>query len=154
MGYYDVISSGYDELHKEEQLKKVKLLIKLLKIKNDKVLDVGCGTAFYSNLFKDYIGLDNSKDMLSKSKAKVFYGKAEALPFEDQSFDTVISITAIHNFRNPKKAIQEMKRVSKNKIGITLLKKSKRFKEISNLLNDFDKVEEDKDIIFYKIFKT
>ncbi|MFW9880705.1 MAG: class I SAM-dependent methyltransferase, partial [Candidatus Thorarchaeota archaeon] len=62
MDYYSGISEGYDELHKEEQLKKIKKVIELLKIKdNEKVLDVGCGTALYSGYFKDYIGIDKSK---------------------------------------------------------------------------------------------
>ena len=148
MNYYDKISSGYNELHKEEQLKKVKILIKELNIKNDKVLDIGCGTAFYSNLFKNYTGIDNSKGMLKKSKAKVIYVNAEKLPFKDNSFDTIISVTAIHNFINSKKAVEEMKRVSKNKIGITVLKKSKKLKEIEKLLKNFKKIEEDKDFIY------
>jgi ubiquinone/menaquinone biosynthesis C-methylase UbiE len=152
MDYYSEISEGYNELHREEQLNKVKILIKELNIKNDKVLDVGCGTAFYSNLFKDYTGIDNSKGMLSKSDANVIHGEAENLPFKDKSFDTVISLTAIHNFKNTKRAIQEMKRVTKKKIGITVLKKSKKLKEIENELKDFKRIEEDKDFIFTFIF--
>ena len=49
------------------------------------------------------------------------------------------------------KGINEMKRVSKNKIAISVFKKSKKFKEIKKELKDFKKFEEKKDIIFYKL---
>jgi len=150
MNYYDKISKGYNDLHKEEQLKKVKLIIKLLNIKNESVLDIGCGTAFYSNLFKNYTGIDNSQGMLKQAKAKVILGNAESLPFKDNSFNTVISITAIHNVKDYKKAINEIKRVSSKKIAISILKKAKNFKKISDELKDFKQTEQEKDIIFYQ----
>ena len=156
MGYKHIAKS-YNELHKEEQLKKVKLIIKELKIKNKKVLDIGCGTAFYSNLFKNYTGLDNCKEMLKLAKANVIFGKAENLPFPDKSFDFVISITAIHNFKNIKKAILEMKRLAKKKIVISVLKRSKKINYIKKLIKENFKVkeiEEDKDIIFICSLRT
>ena len=148
MNYYDEISEGYNELHKEEQLKKVKIIIKELNITNEKVLDVGCGTAFYADLFKNYTGLDNSKGMLKKAKAKVVLGNAECLPFEDNSFDVIISVTALQNVKYFKKAIKEMERVSKGKIAISVLKKSKNLDEIKKELKNYKQIEEDKDIIF------
>lgn len=147
---YKTIAKSYNELHKEEQLNKVKLIIKLLNIKNEKVLDVGCGTAFYSNLFKNYTGIDPSKEMLEQSKANVIHGLGEDLPFKDNSFDTIISVSAIHNFKDPIKGINEIKRVSKNKIAISVFKRAKNFKIIEKELKDFKKLEEEKDIIFYK----
>ena len=148
MNYYDQIAQGYNELHKEEQLKKINIIIKELKITNDKVLDVGCGTAFYSNLFKDYTGLDPSQGMLDQSSANVIKGEAENLPFKDNSFDTIISITAIQNFKDPIKAINDMKRVAKKKIGITILKQAKNFKLVEKELKNFNRIDQDKDIIF------
>jgi ubiquinone/menaquinone biosynthesis C-methylase UbiE len=153
MNYYDQISSGYDELHSEEQLKKVKLIIELIDIGDEKVLDVGCGTALYGDLFSDYTGMDNSKGMLEKSKYNVQYGEAEELPFLDDSFDCVISITALQNVEDIEKAILEIKRVAKNKIAISVLKKSSKISKFKELLSDFESFEEDKDIIFYKLIK-
>ena len=149
---YKELAKNYNELHKKEQTKKAKLIIKLLNIKKEKVLDVGCGTALYSKLFKNYTGIDNCKEMLKQSKANVKYAQAENIPFKDKSFDTVISITSIHNFKNLKKAIKEIKRVAKKKIAISILKKSKKLKEIEKLLKDFKKTEEEKDIIFTQTF--
>ena len=158
MKFYDEIAKSYNELHKEEQLKKIHIILKKLHIKDkEKVLDIGCGTAFYSDLFKDYTGIDSSKKMLSQSNANVIYGKAEKLPFKDKSFNIVLSVTAIHNFNNPEKAIQEIKRVCKNKIAITLLKKSNEFNYLKNLIKkNFKgkKFNSEKDIIFIGLIKN
>jgi ubiquinone/menaquinone biosynthesis C-methylase UbiE len=151
MGYYDEISEGYNELHSGEQLKKLGVIFDKFDIRKDKVLDVGCGTAFYFGFFEDYTGVDNSLGMIEKSDANVIFGEAEKLLFKDDSFDTVISLSAIHNFDDPKKAVDEMKRVSRGKIIITVFKRAKNFKEIENLLKDFDRTEEDKDVIFYSV---
>ncbi len=147
---YKIIAKSYNELHREEQLKKVKIIIKLLELNNEKVLDVGCGTAFYSKLFKNYTGIDLSNEMLKKSSSNVIQGDGEKLPFKDNSFDSVISISAIHNFKNPIKGINEIKRVSRNKIAISVFKRAKKFKIIEDKLKNFKKIEEDKDTIFYK----
>ena len=132
MDYYSSIAEGYNKLHKEEQLEKIKEILKTLTEKeiNSKILDVGCGTALYSSFFKNYTGIDPSKGMIKQTKANVIQGQAENLPFKDDSFNIVISISAIHNFKDYKKAVEEMHRVAKNKIIITLLKKSKYFNKI------------------------
>lgn len=150
MDYYSKLAPGYNELHKDEQLAKVRFVLKEIDLSRDTILDVGCGTALYSYLFRFYTGIDNSQGMLDQSTAKVIYGEAENLPFEDKSFDVVISITAIHNFNDPKKAIKEMERVARKKVIITLLKKSKNFNEILNELKDYRQIDQEKDLIFVK----
>ncbi len=150
MTYYDTIAPGYNELHKQEQLNKIKTILKNTYISNETVLDVGCGTAMYAYLFRNYTGIDNSKGMLAEANANVIFGKAEDLPFEDKSFDIVMSISAIHNFKDYKKAVQEMERVARKKIIITILKKSKKFEEIKSYLKGFREIDEEKDLILIK----
>ena len=148
---YDRLANNYNELYFREQLKKITIIKNELKIENEKVLDVGCGTASYSGFFKNYLGIDNSIEMMKVANANIVFGQAENLPFKDNSFDVIISITAIHNFRNIKKSIAEIKRVSRGKIAISVLKRSKKFNYIKKLiLKNFDvkEIEEDKDIIF------
>ncbi len=148
---YDRLANNYNELYFKEQLKKIIIIKNELKIEDEKVLDVGCGTAMYSGFFKNYLGIDNSIEMMKIANANIVFGKAEDLPFKDNSFDVIISITAIHNFKNIKKAVGEIKRVSKGKIAISVLKRSKKFNYIKKLiLNNFDvkEIEEDKDVIF------
>lgn len=150
MSYYDYLASGYDNLHGKEQLKKIKLILDEFNISNKKVLDIGCGTAFYSKFFKHYAGIDNSKEMLNKANANVILGNAEKLPFENKSFDVVISISAIHNFKDYKKAIDEMFRVAKESVIVSLFKRPKNFNEIKGYFKPDKEIDSDIDLIMFK----
>lgn len=154
MDYYSEIAEGYNELHKREQLDKIKTIFKNVYISNEETtLDVGCGTALYAYLFRNYKGIDPSKKMLEQSNSDVRVGTAEEIPFEDKSFDNVISISAIHNFDDYEKGVKEMERVSKHKVIITLLKKAKKFEEIKKYLKDYKEIEHPIDLIFVKNVK-
>ncbi len=157
MNYYDSIAAGYEELHKEEQLKKIKIIKKYLKVKpKDKLLDIGCGTGLTTIPWKcRRYGIDPSKKLLEKArqKNKVTYkqASAERIPFKDHFFDVAISITAIQNFKNIEKGLKEIKRVGKDKFVLTFLKKSSKKDKIIKLIEKHFKVkkliEEDKDLI-------
>ena len=149
---YNHIAKSYNNLHKEEQLAKLNIIKKHLKIISP-LLDIGCGTGISTDFFKvKSIGVDNCKEMLKQGKSNLIKADAEKLPFRDNSFNTVISVTAFHNFRNMEKALKEVIRVSKNSnICITFLKKSKRLSQFRKILDkyfQYKEIEQDKDIIF------
>jgi ubiquinone/menaquinone biosynthesis C-methylase UbiE len=159
MTYYDEISEGYEELHKEEQLKKVELIKKHLKLKvSDKLLDVGCGTGLTTEPWncKRY-GVDPAPKLLEKAKCKdsIEYklAPAENIPYEDNYFDVVISVTAIQNFQDIEKGLSEIKRVGKGKFVLSFLKKSAKKEVIDKLIRKLFKVdnmiEEEKDFIYF-----
>jgi len=91
----------------------------------DKILDVGCGKGFLLYEFTQAIpgvivaGIDISKYAIDNAKEEVKpflqVGNALNLPFEDDSFDLVFSITTLHNLYNYelRKAFQEIERVGK-----------------------------------------
>ena len=152
---YNIIAKSYNELYEEEQIKKLKIIEQHIKVKkNDKLLDIGCGTGISTNYFKcKSIGIDNSKEMIKNGKGNLILAKAEYLPFKDKIFDIILCITSIHNFKNPKKALKEILRVKKSKaqVVITLLKKSKNYKVLKKMIKSSFKVkelDEDKDTIF------
>jgi len=147
MDYYSKIAKSYDELHGEEQVKKMKLIKQKAKLKG-KILDIGSGTGLAKRFFNNITCVDPAKDMLSKGD---ICAKAEKLPFKDKTFDAVLCVTAIHHF-NLKKSISEIKRVSKPncRYAISILKKAKNFNKIKKILhNNFElkEIEEEKDII-------
>lgn len=152
--YYDSISKGYDELYGGEQLSKARIVLDLIKPKKtDKLLDVGCGTGFFLEICGcDATGIDPSEELLKQAKGNVVQGSAEKLPFDDNNFDFVVSLTAIHHFEDLDKALSEIKRVGKGKVVVSLLKSSSRAEEIERKLEKEFKVEkiilEKKDIIY------
>lgn len=93
----------------------------------DRVLDVGCGKGFLLHDLTravpglEIVGVDISKYALGHAKEEVRpfleHASASDLPFPDNSFDLVISITAIHNLYcyDLHTALQEVERVSRGK---------------------------------------
>ena len=150
MKYYNSISEGYNELYGEEQKKKARILKQHLKIKG-LLLDIGAGTGISTEEFKDQatcILLDPSLEMLKKAKGLRVCASAEALPFKNKSFDTIVSLTALHHV-NLEMALKEIDRVKKSnaEVGLTILNKSKvACKE----LNGYKKIEGEKDSLFKK----
>ncbi len=158
MTYYDDIAEGYEELHAEEQQKKISLIKTFLKPKkSNKLLDVGCGTGVTTEPWNCIrCGIDPAKKLISKARNKVNIeyklAQAEKIPYDDNEFDYVISITAIQNFEDIEQGLKEIKRVGKTKFVLTALKKSSKMSKIRILINKlFDvkqEIEEDKDFIF------
>jgi SAM-dependent methyltransferase len=98
----------------------------------DKILDVGCAKGFMLYDFTQVIpgvevaGIDISsyaiENVLEDMKPFVQVGDARDLPFENDSFDLVISINTIHNLERSdlSRALREIERVSRGKSFITV----------------------------------
>ena len=153
--YYDTIATGYEELHREEQEKKLSLIKKHLQVKaSDLLLDVGCGTGIPSPFNCRVIGIDPAMKLLERNSLLLkVQGEAEHLPFKDNTFDVVISVTAIQNFHDIEKGLQEIKRVGKGKYVLTFLKKSAKRETIVRFIKEIftieKEMEEEKDILFF-----
>src|SRR3989344_7321908 len=138
--YYGQIAQGYNELHREEQEKKLAIIKEFIKPKkSDKLLDVGCGSGISSQWNCTITGIDPSNKLIDIAKKNYpkqtfLVGSAEKLPFEDKSFDIVISLTAIQNFDDIQKGLSEIKRVGKRTFALTFLKKSDKSKTILRLI--------------------
>jgi ubiquinone/menaquinone biosynthesis C-methylase UbiE len=153
MTYYDSIAKGYTELHKDEQLKKIQLIKDNLVLgKEDLLLDVGCGP-YFADFECTVVGIDPSIELLKQTKIPVCQAIAEALPFKDNSFDVIVSITALQNFEDLDKALDEIKRVGKERFVITFLQKAAKKDLFLDKINEYFTVEkiimEDKDIILF-----
>lgn len=94
------------------------------------VLDVGCGTGYFSQKFKqtglNVTGLDLSLAMNQYTSAKYrdiefIHADATKLPFADNSFDYCSAITSLCFIANPEKALTEMWRVSRHSVVLGLL---------------------------------
>lgn len=145
--YYDATAKGYDNLHQEEQERKLKHILPHIEVNlNDWFLDIGCGTCVSFPFFdcKYKFGLDPSIGLLKNIKPNrhtggyVINGQGESLPFKSDLFDLVICMTAIHNFDDIRAGIDEMKRVTKEgaTIVVTVLKKIGPASKIVELIKD------------------
>lgn len=160
MTYYDEIAEGYEELHKEEQEKKVAIIKQELQITKDTcLLDVGCGTGITSNFPCRVVGIDPAEKLLERFKAplavkaEAVLAAAEDIPFSDEKFDVIVSITAIQNFEDIEQGIKEMHRVGKPQAqyALSFLKKSeKRNMIVATIKKHFSvskEIDEEKDTI-------
>lgn len=87
------------------------------------ILDVACGTGTLMDLANEKgllcCGLDQSEGMLNQSRSKnpnveLIRGDFENIPFNDSSFDYVVSTNAIGSVKvNPGRVLSEMIRVCK-----------------------------------------
>ena len=90
-----------------------------------KILDIGCGKGFLLYDFLKVVpdaeiyGIDISEYAITNCKQEIRdrlqVGNANNLPWEDNTFDLVISITTLHNLHayDLEKALKEMERVGK-----------------------------------------
>ena len=97
-------------------------LITFKKIKDKKVLEIGCSDGFaatkYSKYFHAYLGIDISDKAINKAKSlklkntEFICTDAHSLPIEKETFDCVIVNSLLHHL-DLKKALSEINRVLK-----------------------------------------
>lgn len=129
---YDHTAHLYNRRYQEIQRKKYKIILPFLEGAK-LILDAGCGTGMLMKLLVDeahlVVGVDFSSKMLREASddikgANLIQADADYLPFQDQIFDAVVSITLLQNVPNPGDTVNEFARVLKRSgvLIITTLK--------------------------------
>ena len=125
MEYFDRIASRYDDWYRTKTGRYVDrtekwLVFSMLRTKSGKALDLGCGTGNYTLELErrgfDVIGLDASEGMLKIARSKglnCIKGNAYSLPFPDETFDLVLSVTMFEFIHEPERVLREIHRVLK-----------------------------------------
>lgn len=120
-GVYDLIENIYNGKANARTTDYVASLMD----KDDKVLECACGTGMFSVKIAPCVNAltatDFSDGMLKRAKKKcskfsnvlIESGDITALKYEDNSFDKAVAANVIHLLDDPKKAIDELKRVVK-----------------------------------------
>jgi protein-L-isoaspartate(D-aspartate) O-methyltransferase len=112
----------------------------------DRILDVGCGKGYLLYEFTQVVpgvevaGIDISEYGIEHAKDEVFpflqVGDAISLPYDDHSFDYVVSITTLHNLYNFQlhRAVKEIERVGKGTKKHIAIESYRNEREKANLL--------------------
>lgn len=112
----------------------------------ERVLDIGCGKGFLLYELAQVVpglvveGIDVSAYALEHAKPEIKrnlnLGTADELPFDDKSFDAVISLTTLHNLpvERAVKAFAEMARVSRGARNYAMVESFRNEREKTNLL--------------------
>lgn len=126
-------------------------LDKIKKIKNQNILEVGCGYGPLLKLLSDKgafaVGteIDSKSLVLAKKllkntkRIKLVKVKNSLLPFGNNSFDSIILFDVIEHVKNPLKMINECKRVLK-KGGILYVEFTPYYSIIGHHLYDYSKL--------------
>lgn len=126
-GIYDRL---FESMNKGLRLVGIRLF---LPAKGMNILDVGCGTGTYLDLYRRYecnlYGLDLSPSMLEVARKRLGnaaileLGNATDMPYEDNQFDLVITMLSLHEISAETRSavIMEMKRVLKKDGRILLI---------------------------------
>ena len=111
-------------------LEKKVLLHLLSRLPKGPLLEVGCGTGYFTSWLSELgfqaVGIDSSAPMV-KVAHKTYpiipflQGSAEALPFSDRSFDIAAFITSLEFMVRPQTALREAARVAREAILLGLI---------------------------------
>jgi len=117
-------SNAYkDNLLSKSEQKRINFFLSKIPI-CDRVLDLGCADGRIIDRFNaDYkIGVDFAIKLLRNVKTKVYASNVSDLPFDDNSFDVVISSEVLEHLdaKTFHKALKEMNRVSSKYIIISV----------------------------------
>jgi len=97
---------------------------------SETLLDVGCGTGYFSRRFAEsglqVTGLDPDQSSIEYARsldgsAHYINSSAQSLPFADKAFDYCVAVTSLCFINEPEKALQEMWRVSRRGMVLGLL---------------------------------
>jgi SAM-dependent methyltransferase len=101
-------------------------------VDGESLLDVGCGTGYFTRRFANaaelqVVGIDPNRAWLDFARSHrasdeaYCTGRAERLPFADRSFDCTVSVTALCFVDDPRAAVSEILRVTRKRFVIGLL---------------------------------
>lgn len=135
---FDEIAHKFDSISNSYTL--TRRCMEVLKHIRGRCLEVGAGTGnviFYIKNKKDYILSDISPKMCRVAKQKhnvnVVCCDAENLSFQDETFDTILSLEVMYYLSNPENFIKEARRILKDRGNIVIVMANQDMKIYDNI---------------------
>ncbi len=116
---YDEIGIGYRRFRMADPRIQAQITSSLADAES--VLNVGAGTGSYEPLDRPTVAVEPSAIMISQRPAglnPVVRAVAEALPFDDHSFDTALALLTVHHWPNRQAGLEELRRVASRSVVI------------------------------------
>lgn len=86
------------------------------------VLNVGAGTGSYEPIDKYVVAVEPSHVMRHQRKLldrlPAIHAYADALPFDDKSFDAVMAMVTVHHWPDMEKGLKELSRIAKKRVVV------------------------------------
>lgn len=116
---YDTIGVNYSTLRKPDP--RIEAVIGKALGSARTVLNVGAGTGSYEPAGRQVTALEPSLEMIRQrpaGAAPVVQGRAEELPFGDDSFDASMAVLTVHHWSDKAKGLAEMRRVTRGQVVV------------------------------------
>jgi SAM-dependent methyltransferase len=116
---YDRIGVGYRQVRRPDPRIAARIETALGDART--VLNVGAGTGSYEPADREVTAVEPSRVMIEQrpaDAAPVVQASAEALPFEDGSFDAAMALVTVHHWPDPIAGVSEMVRVARQRVAV------------------------------------
>jgi SAM-dependent methyltransferase len=116
---YDRIGVGYRQVRRPDPRIAARIEAGLGDARS--VLNVGAGTGSYEPAGRTVTAVEPSWVMIDQrpaGSAPVVQANAEALPFEDDSFDAAMAIITVHHWADVAAGLAEMRRVARERVVV------------------------------------
>lgn len=118
-GTYDQIGRNYSDVRKADD--RIAAHIREALGDAETVVNVGAGTGSYEPIDRRVTAVEPSAEMIGqrpRGSAPVVQAGAEALPFDDDSFDAALAILTVHHWVDLAAGLAEMQRVARRRLVI------------------------------------
>jgi SAM-dependent methyltransferase len=116
---YDRIGHGYAQARRPDP--RIQAAIEAGLGDAASVLNVGAGTGGYEPADREVTAVEPSAEMIAQraaDAAPVVQASAEALPFDDDSFDAAMALQTVHHWPDMEAGLAEMRRVARGPVVI------------------------------------
>ena len=114
---YDRIGAGYEKVRRTDSRVARRIAQALGEVRS--VINIGAGTGSYEPADREVIAVEPSAEMIGQrppGSAPVVQASAEALPFDEDSFDAAMAIITDHHWSDRAAGLREMLRVARRRV--------------------------------------